>query len=310
MLGLRGEAVQDDIQRDAQALKDKVQSLSDEEYKAYSEKQREQYNLEYSNFIGHYRQGKCCICQKPFKTISQKDPCLHWLLRRCNFRKKDFKEIIERFDFHRISSYLRWIAKAESGVQSINNLKEESSDRKVFEITIRWKNIEWTLDCSKNDFEGHSGSKTDFPHWHFQMRINGRQFINFNDYHIPFSKDDQLKIVLDNDPDSEFHSFGPAGEGMQEHMNRLAKNPEEFIMNATAASNLEEGSIHMQSIVRGCIPSTKIDEVQEMAKRTGKTFAHCLREVLAGNNDVSIITILGPADSVPVIAKRTEHKRR
>ncbi len=41
------------------------------------------------------------------------------------------------------------------------------------------------------------------------MRVDRNQFINFHDFHISFSKDDQLKIVLENDPDSGFiHSFG------------------------------------------------------------------------------------------------------
>jgi len=48
------------------------------------------------------------------------------------------------------------------------------------------------------------------------MRIGSNQFINFSDYHILFSKDDQLKIVLESDSDSGFlHTFGPGGLGMQ-----------------------------------------------------------------------------------------------
>jgi len=306
--------VQDDIKRAAQSFKDQTSSLSHEESTAYFEKQRENYDREYSAFIKHYDSDECYLCGKPFKTISKSVPCVHWLLRRCKFKKKDFSKITDKYDFYNVSAFLRWVANAEAGVRNINNLKEESSERKLFETTIKWKNIEWTLDCSKNDFEGHAGSKTDFPHWHFQMRVDGKQFINFNDYHIPFSKDDQLKITLENDSESGFlHTFGPGGQGMQEHMDRLADDPDEFIENVVTTSNPEEGSVHMQSIVRGPeggISGDKINEALEMARNTGKSLAHCFRETLSGDEDVSISTVASPAESVPKIAKRTERKRR
>jgi len=306
--------VQDDIKRVAQAFKEQTSSVSHDESMAHCEKQIANYDNEYSSFIEHYERESCYLCGKSFKTLSKAAPCLHWLLRRCKFKKKDFPKITENYDFYNIYAFLRWVANAETGVRNINNLKEESSERKVFEITIKWKNIEWTLDCSKNDFDGHKGSKTDFPHWHFQMRVDGNQFINFNDYHIPLSKDDQLKIVLENDPESGFlHTFGPGGQGMQEHMDRLAENPDEFIANAVSTSNPEEGATHMLSIVKGPeggISGDKVDAALEMARNTGKTLAHCFREVLADDKSASISTIASPADSVPEIAKRTERKRR
>lgn len=304
----------DGIKNAVQSFKNQVKSLSHERSLENFEQQKEKYEREYSAFIEHYKNDECYLCGKSIATISKDNPCLHWLLRRCKFQKKDFPKILNNYDFYNISAYLRWVANAESGVRNINNLKEERSERKVFEITIKWKNIEWTLDCSKNDFEGHQGSKTDFPHWHFQMRIDQRQFINFNDYHIPFSKDDQLKIILENDPDSGFyHSFGPGGQGMQEHMDRIEKDPEEYIANAVSTSNPDEGAVHMQTIIKGPhdgISSEKINQALEMARTTGKSITHCFREVLAQDDDVSIMTIATPADSVPEIAKRTERQRR
>ncbi|TOG28233.1 hypothetical protein CGJ04_23200 [Vibrio parahaemolyticus] len=304
----------DDILRVAQSFKEQTRGLSQEESMAHFEKQKERYEREYTEFLEHHEREECYLCGKSIKTISKENPCLHWLLRKCKFKKKDFPKITENYDFYNISSYLRWVAHAESGVKNINNLKEESSDRKIFETTIKWQNIEWTLDCSKNDFSGHEGSKTDFPHWHFQMRVDGNQFINFNDFHIKFSKDDQLKIVLENDPDSGFHhTFGPGGEGMQEHMDRMADDPDEFIANAMTAENPDDGTVHMQSIVtapEGGISGEKINEALEMARTTGKTLAHCFREVLSKEEGVSVSTIASPAESVPEIAKRTERKRR
>lgn len=306
--------MEDDILKAAQSFKEQTKELSQEESMAHFEIQTENYEAEYSEFLEHYKKENCYLCGKSIKTISKSEPCLHWLLRKCKFKKKDFPEISDKYDFYNISSYLRWVAHAEGGVKNINNLKEESSDRKLFEITIKWKNIEWTLDCSKNDFVGHEGSKTDFPHWHFQMRVDGRQFINFNDFHIRLSKDDQLKLTLENDPDSGFHhTFGPGGAGMQEHMDGMADDPDEFIASAIATDNPEEGSVHMQSIIKGPeggISGDKINEALEMARTTGKTLAHSFREVLENEEGTSVTTIASPAQSVPEIAKRTERKRR
>ncbi|MBN4863809.1 hypothetical protein [Providencia stuartii] len=295
-------------------IKTTIKNLSKEESLANFEIQKIQYQEEYTDFLTHYEKDECYICSKPLATISKHTPCLHWLLRRCKFKKNDFPKLYEKFDFYSISAYLYWVAYAESGSKNINNLKGERSKRKLFETTIKWKNIEWTLDCAQNDFAGHVGTKTEFPHWHFQMRIDGRQFINFNDFHIPFTETDQLKINLENDPNSGFmHSFGPGGQGMQERMEQLENNFEEFLDNSFSASNPDEGQIHMQSIITapdGGIPGDKIDEALEMARKTGKTLAHCFNVVLKNDTGVSIATIASPADSVPEIAKRSERKRR
>ncbi|WP_281649253.1 hypothetical protein, partial [Parendozoicomonas sp. Alg238-R29] len=259
-------------------------------------------------------EDKCYLCNKPFATISKGNPCLHWLLRRCKFKRKDFPSIYENFDYHQITAFLRWVSHAESGAKNINDLREESSERKKFEVTIKWKNIEWTLDCSHNDFEGHSGSKTDFPHWHFQMRIDGNQFINFNDYHIPFSNDDQVKLRLMDDSESGLHhTFGYGGLGMQETMDSLENNFEDMIENSVSAADPEDGLLHMQSMISapdGGIPGEKIDEALEMHRKTGKTLQYCFSKVLEGDDTVSIKTMVSPAESVPEIAKRTERKRR
>lgn len=304
----------EDYKQKIEGIKSSIKRLTEEESLAHTKHQLEQYEHEYSDFIEHYENQMCYLCKKPFATISSNSPCLHWLLRRCKFKKNDFPKIYENYDFYSISAYLRWVAFAEAGSKNINNLKEESDKRKIFEITIKWLNIEWTLDCSKNDFRGHEGTKTDFPHWHFQMRIDGRQFINFNDFHIPFSENDQLKIDLESDSDSGFvHSYGPGGIGMQERMDQLQYNYEEFLESSLVATDPDDGQIHMQSIItapEGGISGEQIDKALTMARETGKTLAYCFSVVLKNDSGVSIATIASPAESVPELVKRSERKRR
>jgi len=130
----------DDIQRVAQSFKEQTKNLSQEDAQAHFDIQREHYDHEYNNFLEHYQKDGCYLCGKPISTISKKTPCLHWLLRRCKFKKKDFHTVYDKFDFYNVSAYLRWVSSAEDGCKNINNLKEESSDRKLFETTIKWKN--------------------------------------------------------------------------------------------------------------------------------------------------------------------------
>ena len=304
----------DGIQRIAQHFKEQTKSLSQEDAQAHFEVQRQQYDQEYNNFLKYSRKMSATCVENPSLQFIKPLISLHWLLRRCKFKKNDFHTVYEKFDFYNISAYLRWVANAEASHKNINNLKEESSDRKLFETTIKWKNIEWTLDCSHNDFKGHDGTKTDYPHWHFQMRIDGHQFINFNDFHIPLSKDDQLKLVLENDEESGFHhTFGPGGQGMQERIDQLSANPDEFIANSMSASDPDDGSVHMQSMImggKGGISGDKINEAMEMSRKTGKTLNYCFKKFLGDNPEVSISTIASPAESVPEIAKPTERKRR
>ena len=303
-----------DLKIKADRIKSSIHHLSQEDSLAHFEAQRREYDAEYRKFSEHYERNVCYLCGKPFSTIGNSNPCLHWLLRRCKFKKNNFSKVYDKFDFYGISAFLRWVAYAESGSKNINNLKEESSERKVFETTIKWKNIEWTLDCSNNDLAGHTGTKTDFPHWHFQMRIDGGQSIKFNELHIPFTENDQLKISLENDAETGFiHSFGPGGQGMQERMDQVENNFDEFLENSFSASASEDGQIHMQSIINAPdegISGEKINEALEMARTTGKTLAYCFNAVLKGEDGVSMFTIASPADSVPEIAKRSERKRR
>jgi hypothetical protein len=301
------------IEDEVANFKKHVATMSQEESIRHHLNQQRAYETEHKAFLNAYNEDKCYMCGKPFASISSNQACLHWLLRRCKFKKKDFEKVYERFDFYQISAYLRWVSFAESGAKNINNLKEESSERKKFEVTIKWKNIEWTLDCSHNDFSGHAGSKTNMPHWHFQMRIDGNQFIKFGDYHIPFSKNDLLKLHLEADPDSGFeHNFGYGGKGMQEVMDGIADDFEGHMEHAISAADPDDGSVRIHSMIMadGGISGEKINEALEMHRITGKTLQYCFSKVLESEENISIKSIVSPAESVPEIAKRTERMRR
>lgn len=283
--------------------------MTPEEIKEMNRLNDEEHHRQAEAFKAGYKNDTCYLCNKPFKTISRDNPCLHWLLRQCKFKKKDFPEIYKKFGYGNIAAFIRWCANQERLLSNINDLEEEKSDRKVLSYTVRWKNIEWTFDCSKNDFEGHQGTSIDYPHYHFQMRIDGQQFINFNDYHVPFTDEDIFVLQNSMEQGDWFkQNFGAIGSGMQE---AISFKLDDIIEHSVRSDKEDEATYHFSTIIDASdkpISGEEIYEIQQEAKRTGKSFAYVAQNRLKDRAKVQ--TVISPADSIPDIASRTEHKRR
>jgi hypothetical protein len=266
-------------------------------------------DAEHEKFVEAYGRAECYLCGKPFKTISKTEPCVHWILRQCKFKKKDFQSVYGCFGYDQIAAFVRWCANQERFMSGINDLYEEKNDRKIFEWTAKWKNIEWTFDCSKNDYAGHGGGASSFPHYHFQMRIDGKPFIDFGDFHIPLSEQDlfvlDLKLAL---PEHFHHSFGYGGAGMQ---SAFEADPEKVVEHTSVCNNEEEATYHLQTMIMSKdnpISGEQLVAIFEESKRTGQTFAHLARKHLY--NVDSIKTVVSLADSIPEIARRAVRERR
>jgi hypothetical protein len=297
------------VQHDTKKYRQIFESKSPEEIEEMNQLNDEEHQRQAESFKTGYEKGICYLCNKPFKTISNNDPCLHWLLRQCRFKKKDFPKIYEKYGYGNIAAFIRWCANQERLLSNINDLEDEKSDRKVLSYTVKWKNIEWTFDCSKNDFEGHKGTSIDYPHYHFQMRIDGRQFINFNDFHVPFT--DQDLFVLKNSVEQGDwfkQNFGAIGSGMQE---AVSVELVDILEHTTRSDNEDEATYHLSTMIDASdnpITGDEIYEIQQEVERTGKTFAYVAQKKLKERAKVQ--TVISPADSIPDIASRTEHKRR
>lgn len=51
------------------------------------------------------------------------------------------------------------------------------------------------LSCAKSDYDGHGNTEeSQCPHYHFQMRIDGKRFIDYSDYHLPLHHSDILTM--------------------------------------------------------------------------------------------------------------------
>tara|TARA_R110001599_G_C12275986_1_gene662386 strand:+ start:8721 stop:9611 length:891 start_codon:yes stop_codon:yes gene_type:complete len=296
------------VNYDTEKYRQIFERMSPEKVKEMNQKNDEEHKSQAAAFKESYEREVCYLCGKPFKTISTENPCLHWLLRQCKFKKKDFPKIYNKYGYGNLAAFIRWCANQERLLSSINDLEDEMPDRKILSYTVKWKNIEWTFDCSKNDFVGHERTAINFPHYHFQMRIDGRQFINFNDFHVPFSDEDifVLKNTLEQG-DWFKQDFGAIGSGMQD---AISLEPE-LALEHMANAEEDNATYHLSTMVEAIdkpIPGELIDEIRRESLETGKSMALIAQQKLKG---IAVVqTSISPADSIPKIASRTDHKRR
>ena len=287
------------------------EGMAPEKIEELNRKNDEEHQRQAKAFKEGYKEGVCYLCNKSFKTISKSEPCLHWLLRQCKFKKKDFPKLYEKYGYGNIAAFIRWCANQERLLSSINDLDEEKSDKKLLSYTVKWKNIEWTFDCSKNDFNGHKGTATDYPHYHFQMRIDGRPFINFSDFHVPFT-DYDLFVLKNSMEQSDWfrQDFGAIGSGMQDAVDIINIEPELALEHMSNAEE-DEATYHLSTMIEAIdkpISGELLEEIRLESIEKGRSFTQIAKEKLAG---IAVVkTAISPADSVPEIAVRTERKRR
>lgn len=297
------------MQQDTEKYRKIFENMSPEEIEEINRINDEEHQRQAQKFKSGYEKGICYLCNKSFKTISKESPCLHWLLRQCKFKKKDFPKIYEKYGYGNIAAFVRWCANQERLLSNINDLDDERSERKVLSYTVKWKNIEWTFDCSKNDFAGHQGTSINYPHYHFQMRIDGRQFINFNDFHVPFTEHDLFVLKNSIEQADWFkQDFGVIGSGMQQ---AVSVEIDDILEYTTRSDDEDEAVYHFSTMIDARdnpISGEEIYEMQIEAEKTGKSFAYIAQKRLRERAIVQ--TVVSPADSVPDIASRTEHKRR
>jgi hypothetical protein len=210
--------------KDEEEFAEFLNSLSAPMRQKINQQQLQESEIEHREFKQAIERGVCYLCEQPISLAPKGRPCLHSLLRPIGIGKSEILDTIKRHGFFRTQTYLRWVANAEAFGRNINDLPEEGTGKK-FEVTIRYKKIEWSFSCSDSDYVGHRNHR--YPHFHFQMREEARQFINFNDEHIPFLKDEIFAIeAMRKYPDKVKTKF-LFGEGMNDIL--LDETVEELI---------------------------------------------------------------------------------
>ena len=289
-------------------FKDHLASLPPEYVERKNQEQIEENKKMFAEFNDAFSKSCCFLCGNKLDIFYKDEPCFHWFLRPNGIRKKDFKDYLsEPIGIFRLESYLRWVATTENFIKNINDLKSETSKSKIKEVTIKYKNIEWSLHFGKTDLEGHSNSKNaDFPHFHMQMLIDEQPFIRFNDFHIPFAEYDLLDIKLMDEASDiiQFgHSQAPGMSVIEDE--ELLKEMDELMV---ASENMDTATFNTQtmaSMPKGMTMSgEKLEEMFKENRETKVPLRHLMKKYFP---EVNLVTNIEPADGFP--EKKTRNKR-
>jgi hypothetical protein len=224
-------------------------------------------------------------------------------------KKKHFKTYLsEPIGYYRLESYFRWIATIESPLKNINDLTDEKSDSKLKEITIKYENIEWSMNFGQNDLDGHKDSNNaKFPHFHIQMLSDNKPFIRFNDFHIPFSKEDLFNLQMMEEASDLISLDYDLGTGMSfiekkenlielDKVMKLAEEENKATFNTSSFFQMPEGK------------TIKVEEIEKFIKESKDTKIP-LRKIMRENvPDIKIVTEVRPGNSVPKMKKRNSRK--
>lgn len=291
-----------DIRSKGQDFAKFIDSLSDEERARGNEIDFQRAQQEHEEFVREFGQGRCYLCKKPLGSFSKKTPCPHWLLKPKGFKKNDLPAVAARYGYFQIQSFLRWVANQGAFARNINDMSEESSGTKLFEVTIKYKNIEWAFSCAKSDYLGHATSQhSKHPHYHFQMRIDGRQFINYNDFHLPFSEMDIFNIEAMQTLPGKVRQRFSFGEGIADVLN---DDTVEHIVNSSAPTGRrEDAPFEIDTIAIAqqgkTISGDALYEIIQEAKSKGVTVASLMHKLPNANTRVIVTPGAGVVEQAP-----------
>lgn len=287
---------------DYDKIADRLAALSDEERNAFSAGSVESSLKEHARFSEAFEQGRCYICERPLATFSSENPCLHWLLKPKGFKKKHFPAVAARYSMFQIETYLRWVANTDGLAKNINALPEEGTG-KLREVTVRYKHLEWSFSCTESDLRGHaSTAHSNFPHFHFQMRLDRRPFINYSDFHLPLHERDVVGFELSKRMPDIFKIKFPGGEGMEEILQ--PQNYQVLLSKSSKSPDPEHAGLSISSMLIAddghTIDGSALADLIERARAEGVTVASLLHTI----PNASATTIISPGPAVVEQAPR------
>lgn len=285
-------------------IKDFINSLSPEQIEEGNRIQEAENKEMYLEFSKAYNKGCCFLCGMKLDYFNSYETCFHWFLKPSGIKKSHFKNYLsEDIGFFRLESYFRWLAHIDKPFKNINDLKCETTESKLLETTIKYKNLEWALTYGQSDLDGHKNShNANFPHFHLQMLVDGQPFIRFNDYHIPFSEEDLFNIELLKQ--ENVVSYNLQAPGMSEILedSEILNVIDEY---STVPENKEDAFLSFRTMIQ--MPEGKtmsgedIAKILEESKRTKRPVRHIMKECFP---DASITSEVTPAEGVPEKRKR------
>ncbi len=287
-----------------------IESIPPEMVAENQRQQHEDNERVFQQFQESLKTGICFLCGGKMDSFDDKAPCFHWFLYPQGIRKKNFETYLKQpIGFFQLDSYFRWFANSDRPIGNINDLKDEISKTSYLETTYRYKNLEWAFSVGYSDKEGHNNTIAGaIPHYHIQMKVNGRIFLKFNDFHIPFSDADLLMMeMFEQAPDlvGWGHHHGQ-GIGILEDEDNL-----EFIDRVmTTTDNFDNGIFRRQTFFSAkpghTIPGELLGKAIEENSRTKEPIGRILQRLLAETEiEVSFISTISPGPAVTKMARRS-----
>lgn len=283
-----------------------LENISDEELNRKSEEEAIRAESDFKSLKDGLKKGICSFCENPISHFSEKKPCFHWFLKPKGFKKRHFPLLYQKYSFRRLEAYLRWVANTDIPMKNINDLVEEKTSSKKIELTIAYKNLEWSFSCAESDYRGHPDKREGkTPHYHFQMKMNGNVMINYGGFHIPFHDEDFFSFALSEGKIHRAQYTHIQGAGMQALLDNFSA--EEILEQMVKADNEDDAQLHTSTIINA-MPGTLISgsDIANLIKEhneTGVPMARLLKKL----PNVKRTSIISPGPGVPKLAKRTPH---
>jgi hypothetical protein len=302
----------EDIKQRGLARAKFLASISPEVRARINERNRQEALEQHKRFSEAFKSGQCSHCGDALTTFDQAKPCQHWLLKPEGFGKEHFERLANQHSWAVLEYYLRWVANEEAFAKNINDLADEGAG-KLVELTIKYKNLEWSFSCSANDLSGHEGGgeHSKRPHYHFQMYVDGKPFIRYNDFHLPLSEADVGFLEYMRQNPGKVRRRIPGGAGMNEvldeftleHLVRMGRS-------GTSDEEVESASIMLNTLMMAepgkTISGDDLYNLIQAAKAEGVTATSKMHEL----KGVSIQTFVSPGPGVVRQATRSGRKRR
>ncbi len=302
----------DDIKSQGLAFAKFLSELSPEERARGNEKSRAEAKVEHAAFRESFKAGQCSFCGQPLASFDSAKPCRHWLLKPDGFGKEHFELLAKRHSWSELENYLRWVANEEGFAKNINDLADEGTG-KLVELTIKYKNLRWSFSIGATDLSGHEGSGelSKQPHYHFQMYVDEKPFIRYNDFHLPLSVADIgfLECMRANPGTVKKRVAGGVGmdelldESTLEHVVRMGRS-------GTAEEEAESAPIKLDTFVFAepgkPIKGEDLHNLIQSAEAEGVTVTSKLREL----KNVNVQTIVSPGPGVVEQAPRSGGRKK
>lgn len=286
-------------------------SLPREEIDRVNELNRKEALEQHNAFSTAFKAGSCSFCGGALTSFDADKPCRHWLLKPEGVRKEHIARLATELSWSVLENYARWVANEEAFAQNINDLADEGTG-KLLELTVKYRNLEWSFSCGATDLAGHEGGgeHSKVPHWHFQMYVDGRPFVRYNDYHLPLNEEDAGFLEFMRANPGKVHRRLAGGAGMSEvfHESML----DELVVKGRSGETDEEAErapIKLDTIVMAdpgkTISGEDIYNLLQAARAEGVTATSKLREL----KNVSVKTMVSAGPGVVRQAPRSGRKK-